>query len=148
MTGARGDVPVDLKDFVGRIRAVTDKNLAVGFGISTPAHVAQVTALADGVVVGSAILNAIDSAGPDATTAQRAAKVQAFIAELKGGAKKDAAAAGAAAHSNVRLKKSYISLTKLPCLSAALSHLFRRILSCNRSYSRAQRLLDPSASFS
>lgn len=42
MTGARGDVPVDLKDFVARIRSVTDKNLAVGFGISTPQHVQQV----------------------------------------------------------------------------------------------------------
>jgi tryptophan synthase alpha subunit len=30
---------VDLKDFVARIRAITDKHLAVGFGISTPEHV-------------------------------------------------------------------------------------------------------------
>ncbi len=106
VTGARGDVPTDLKDFVDRIRAVTDKNLAVGFGISTPAHVAKVAALADGVVVGSAILNAIDAAGgQDATPAERAAKVQAFIAELKAGAKKTgdgAPAAGADAKSNVR----------------------------------------------
>jgi hypothetical protein len=96
---------VDLKDFVARIRSVTDKNLAVGFGISTPQHVAQVAALADGVVVGSAILNAIDAAGGnDATTAERASKVQAFIAELKAGAKKtgDGAPAAGAAKTNVR----------------------------------------------
>ena len=104
MTGARGDIPVDLKDFVARIRGVTDKNLAVGFGISTPQHVAQVAALADGVVVGSAILNAIDAAGgQDASTAERAAKVQAFIAELKAGAAKtgDGAPAAGPMKSNV-----------------------------------------------
>ncbi|EWM22581.1 tryptophan synthetase [Nannochloropsis gaditana] len=95
VTGSRSDVPVDLKDFVARIRAVTDKNLAVGFGISTPTHVAQVAALADGVVVGSAILHAIDSAGPQSDTQARAAKVQAFIAELKGGAQKPGAAGDA-----------------------------------------------------
>ncbi len=100
VTGSRSDVPVDLKDFVARIRAVTDKELAVGFGISTPEHVAQVAELADGVVVGSAILNAIDSAGPDADSATRAAKVQAFIAELKAGAGKPGGAgdAGRVAH--------------------------------------------------
>lgn len=95
---------MDLKDFVARIRGVTDKNLAVGFGISTPQHVAQVAALADGVVVGSAILNAIDAAGgQDASTAERAAKVQAFIAELKAGAAKtgDGAPAAGAMKSNV-----------------------------------------------
>lgn len=95
VTGARGNVPVDLKEFVARIRSVTDKCLAVGFGISTPEHVAQVAELADGVVVGSAILNAIDSAGPDASIEERAAKVQAFIAELKGGAGKPGGAGDA-----------------------------------------------------
>lgn len=105
VTGARGDIPADLKDFVARIRAVTDKNLAVGFGISTPEHVAQVAALADGVVVGSAILNAIDAAGGDgASTAERAGKVQAFVAGLKAGAKKtgNGAPAAGAGNGNVR----------------------------------------------
>lgn len=113
VTGARGDIPADLKGFVARIRSVTDKNLAVGFGISTPEHVAQVAALADGVVVGSAILNAIDAAGGDkATTAERAAKMQTFIAELKAGAKKtgDGASAAGAGTGNVRAGSGRVGL--------------------------------------
>lgn len=95
VTGSRNDVPVDLKEFLGRIRAVTDKELAVGFGISTPEHVQQVAKLADGVVVGSAILNAIDSAGPEASSEARAKKVEGFIRELKAGAGKPGGAGDA-----------------------------------------------------
>ena len=64
-TGARGSVAGDLADFVARVRAVTDKPLAVGFGISTPEQAAQVAAMADGVIVGSALIKAIgDSKAP------------------------------------------------------------------------------------
>lgn len=56
ITGARTRLPTDLGAFVRRVRAVTDKPLAVGFGISTPEQAGQVAALADGVVVGSALV--------------------------------------------------------------------------------------------
>jgi len=62
VTGARTELPPDLPDFLNRIREQTSLPLAVGFGISTPAQVAQVSKIADGVVVGSAIVSAIDSA--------------------------------------------------------------------------------------
>ena len=52
-TGARNDVSPALAGLVGRTRALTDKPLYAGFGISTPAHAAAVAELADGVVVGS-----------------------------------------------------------------------------------------------
>jgi tryptophan synthase alpha chain len=56
ITGPRQSLPADLGAFVRRVRAATDKPLAVGFGISTPEQAAQVAALADGVVVGSALV--------------------------------------------------------------------------------------------
>ncbi len=65
VTGARAQLPPDLEAFVQRVRAVTDLPLAVGFGISRPEHAAHVARLADGVIVGSALLRAIgDSAAP------------------------------------------------------------------------------------
>jgi tryptophan synthase alpha chain len=56
ITGPRQGLPADLGAFVRRVRAATDKPLAVGFGISTPGQAAQVAALADGVIVGSALV--------------------------------------------------------------------------------------------
>ena len=65
VTGARDHLPPDLADFIRRVRLVTDKPLAVGFGISTPQQAAQVAELADGVIVGSALINAVsDSQKP------------------------------------------------------------------------------------
>ncbi len=56
VTGARAELPPDLTDFVGRVRAKTDKPLAVGFGIGTGAQARAVAQLADGVIVGSALV--------------------------------------------------------------------------------------------
>ena len=53
MTWARNDVSPALAGLIERTRALTDKPLYAGFGISTPAHAAAVAELADGVVVGS-----------------------------------------------------------------------------------------------
>ena len=66
VTGARGALPSDLKAFVERVRSHSNVPLAVGFGISTPEQVEEVSQLAEGVVVGSAIINAIDGAGNSA----------------------------------------------------------------------------------
>jgi tryptophan synthase alpha chain len=59
VTGARRDLPASLEQFVGRVRAQTDKPLAVGFGISTPDQASQVARFADGVIVGSALIDAV-----------------------------------------------------------------------------------------
>ncbi|NOZ29201.1 MAG: tryptophan synthase subunit alpha [Chloroflexi bacterium] len=56
ITGARDQLPPDLAAFVARVRAATDLPLAVGFGISKPEQAAQVARIADGVVVGSALV--------------------------------------------------------------------------------------------
>ncbi len=59
VTGARKELPEDLKDSVARIRQVTDLPIAVGFGISSPEQVAAVCEIADGAIVGSAVINII-----------------------------------------------------------------------------------------
>ncbi len=59
VTGAREHLPPDLPDLVHRVRRHTDLPLAVGFGISRPEHAAAVGRLADGVIVGSALLRAL-----------------------------------------------------------------------------------------
>ncbi len=63
VTGARSSLPPELPEFVERVRtAAPGMPLAVGFGISTPEHARQVGQLADGVIVGSALVNAIGKA--------------------------------------------------------------------------------------
>lgn len=56
ITGARADLAPDLADLVGRARRHTDLPVAVGFGVSTPEQAAAVARVADGVVVGSAVV--------------------------------------------------------------------------------------------
>jgi tryptophan synthase alpha chain len=58
-TGARSELPADLADHIARLKAVTDKPVAVGFGISRPEQVAAVARAADGVIVGSALVRKI-----------------------------------------------------------------------------------------
>ena len=61
VTGERTDIAVDLPGTVTLLRSVTDLPICVGFGISTPRQAATVAALADGVVVGSALVRAADT---------------------------------------------------------------------------------------
>lgn len=63
VTGARPDAPADLERHVRRLRAATRLPIAVGFGISTPAHAAAAARWADGVVVGSALVDALGGGG-------------------------------------------------------------------------------------
>ena len=58
ITGARSELPPDLAAFVQRVRRHTDLPLAVGFGIGTGAQAAAVADIADGVIVGSALVKA------------------------------------------------------------------------------------------
>ena len=67
-TGAREYLSPSLAGLVSRCRAVTDKPLYAGFGISTPQHAATAAALTDGVVVGSRALEVAEE-GPAALRA-------------------------------------------------------------------------------
>jgi tryptophan synthase alpha chain len=63
VTGVRSDVPEGLPELVARVRAGVGRlPVAVGFGISTPEQVSAVARLADGVVVGSAVVLAMEGA--------------------------------------------------------------------------------------
>lgn len=79
VTGARDRLPPGLKSFVTRVRAMTDLSLAVGFGISTPGQATHVARIADGVIVGSALLRAIGASQDPVTSAR------AFVASLRAG---------------------------------------------------------------
>lgn len=60
VTGERADLPPELPATAERLRAATSLPLCIGFGISRPEQARTVAALADGVVVGSAIVRAAD----------------------------------------------------------------------------------------
>ena len=63
ITGARTSLPPEVGRYVREVRAVSPVPVAVGFGVSRPAHVrALVRAGADGVIVASAL---VDALGPD-----------------------------------------------------------------------------------
>lgn len=62
VTGERTSLPPDLTAFVDRAKATIPLPLAVGFGISTPAMAQGVADVADGVIVGSAIVKRIEAA--------------------------------------------------------------------------------------
>jgi tryptophan synthase alpha chain len=72
VTGARNELPPGLKDFVARARGAhmgAPLPLAVGFGVSTPEMARQVGEIADGVIVGSALIHAAGKADDPASAA-------------------------------------------------------------------------------
>lgn len=83
-TGARNELPPDLADHIARLKSVTGKPVAVGFGISGPEQVAAVAGVADGVIVGSALVRKI----AEFSSRPRAELISAagdFLAELARG---------------------------------------------------------------
>jgi tryptophan synthase alpha chain len=64
VTGSRDRLASDLERKLGRVRSLTEKPVAVGFGISTPEQAAFAARLADGVIVGSALIDRWERAGP------------------------------------------------------------------------------------
>ncbi len=79
VTGVRSEMSSRAQDLVTRIRAATELPVAVGIGVSTPAHAAEVASYADGVIVGSALVKRIGEARKPAKEAG------AFVVELRAG---------------------------------------------------------------
>ena len=79
VTGTRGKLPDELERSVKQIKEHSQKPVAVGFGISTPEQVREVSRFADGVIVGSAIVKMIEEnlKQPDMVT-----RVGGFVASL------------------------------------------------------------------
>lgn len=66
VTGTRCSIETDLSSIVDIIRENTDVPCAIGFGISTPAQAHDMAAIADGAIVGSAIIKLLEQYGKDA----------------------------------------------------------------------------------
>ena len=71
VTGMRSEIKTDLGAIISDIRDVTDIPVAVGFGINTPDQAREIGNIADGVIVGSAIVKIIEENGENATEALR-----------------------------------------------------------------------------
>jgi tryptophan synthase alpha chain len=69
VTGTREALPADLESFIDRVRGITSKPLCVGFGIATPEQAHRVATLADGVILGSRIIDIIGSSDQLASAA-------------------------------------------------------------------------------
>lgn len=78
VTGARENIDTDLSAIVAEVRKSTDIPCAVGFGISTPVQAKKMSASADGVIVGSAIIKLLEKYGKDAP-----AYIRDFVASMK-----------------------------------------------------------------
>lgn len=66
VTGIRSEITTDIGEIIKNIREVTDTPVAIGFGINTPEQAASYSKMADGVIVGSAIVKIIGEHGEDA----------------------------------------------------------------------------------
>jgi tryptophan synthase alpha chain len=76
VTGARDTLPPELESFVRRVRQTAKQPLCVGFGISSPEQAKRVAATADGVIVGSRLIQLIEE---DNTLAS----LRSFISSLR-----------------------------------------------------------------
>jgi tryptophan synthase alpha chain len=81
VTGIRSAIETDLASIINTARETAKTPIAVGFGIHTPAQAAEISALADGIIVGSAIVNIIAERQADA-----APHIAAYVRELKSAA--------------------------------------------------------------
>ncbi len=80
VTGQRTELPTRFVDVVKAAQSHTATPVCVGFGISTPDQVRQVAAIADGVIVGSAI---VKLCGQDLPRSELVARVGEFVSQLK-----------------------------------------------------------------
>lgn len=76
-TGARDSLPPELVTYLDELRRLTDKPLAVGFGVSRPEQAAGLAPHADGVIVGSAIVRIIEEHLQE--PAEAVAQVERFV---------------------------------------------------------------------
>jgi len=78
VTGIRGEITTDLDSITKAIKSVSSVPLAIGFGIHTPAQAAQMAKIADGVIVGSAIVKIAAEHG-----AQAGPHIYRYVKEMK-----------------------------------------------------------------
>lgn len=82
VTGVRNEINTDLKSMVESIRSVTDVPCAIGFGISKPEQAKKMAEIADGVIVGSAMVKIVASEKENAPK-----KLEEYVREMKAAVK-------------------------------------------------------------
>lgn len=80
VTGARKKLPAQIREHIRQIKRITNKPVCVGFGVSTPEQVRDLSRFCDGVIVGSAIINKLESSLSDKKRIPD--KVVAFVKSL------------------------------------------------------------------
>ena len=78
VTGTRSEIKTDLASLVEVVRANTKTPCAIGFGISTPEQAHKMAAIADGAIVGSAIIKLLEQYGKDAPE-----KIGTYVKSMK-----------------------------------------------------------------
>ena len=78
VTGTRSEIKTDLASIVEVVRATTKTPCAIGFGISTPEQAHKMAAIADGAIVGSAIIKLLEQYGKDAPE-----KIATYVKSMK-----------------------------------------------------------------
>lgn len=78
VTGTRSEIKTDLASIVEVVRRNTKTPCAIGFGISTPEQAHKMSAIADGEIVGSAIIKLLERYGKDAPD-----KIGAYVKSMK-----------------------------------------------------------------
>lgn len=78
VTGVRKEINTDIGAMVAHVKKVTDTPVAVGFGISTPEQAKKMASLADGAIVGSAIVKMVAKNGKDSV-----APVSEYVRSMK-----------------------------------------------------------------
>ncbi|ANE22128.1 tryptophan synthase subunit alpha [Denitrobacterium detoxificans] len=77
VTGMRSEITTDVGELVSHIREVSDVPAAIGFGISTPEQARSMAQVADGAIVGSAIMKIVAARG-----AQAPVEVEAYVSRM------------------------------------------------------------------
>lgn len=82
VTGVRTEIKTDISYMISMVREATDIPCAIGFGISTPEQAKEFAALADGAIVGSAIVKLVAQYGKESIE-----PVKAYVREMKAAVK-------------------------------------------------------------
>lgn len=82
ITGERTELPADLTDNLNSLRARTDLPICVGFGISTPEHAKLLKPVADGLIVGSAIVRRMEDVTGDVSRERTLQEIAEFAAKM------------------------------------------------------------------
>ena len=78
VTGTRSEIKTDLASIVKVVRENTAVPCAIGFGISTPEQAAKMAGIADGAIVGSAVIKLLEQYGKDAPE-----QIGAYVKRMK-----------------------------------------------------------------